>query len=262
MTEPVALITGGASGVGRALALALAERGWAIAALDCQEAGLLTLTTELKTAQRCCAWAVADVTRPEALCEKVHELEQALGPIELLIASAGIGAETSALDLQTATIAQIIDVNLKGVANTIAAVLPGMVQRRRGHVVALSSVASFRGLPRMLAYCASKAGVNAFMEGLRTEVRPLGLYVTTICPGWIRTPMTASLHDQLPDMIELDTAIAHILRAIEKKRPFAAFPRATVRRLRLLSWLPVAWQDAMLARIARQFAAPPAKTAP
>jgi short-subunit dehydrogenase len=252
MDEPVALITGAASGIGRALAVALAGRGWAIAALDCREDGLIALADELAAQQKRCAWAVADVTQAEPLQQKVRALEQSLGPTELLIACAGIGIETSALDMRPADFARVIDVNLTGVANSVAAVLPGMLERRRGHLVALSSVASFRGLPRMLAYSASKAGVNAFMEGVRVEVRDAGIHVTTICPSWIRTPMTASLHGRLSDMLELDDAVGRMIRAIEKKQAFCAFPRSTVWQMRILRLLPRSWQDAVIARMLRK----------
>src|SRR5207248_1574952 len=168
------------------------------------------------------------------------------GPTDLLIASAGIGIETSAADLRPHDVARVIDVNLTGVANTIAAVLPGMRARRRGHLVAMSSVASFHGLPRLLAYCASKAGLNAFMEGLRAEARPWGIHVTTICPGWIRTPMTAELHDKLPGILNVDVAVDRIVRAIEARRPFCTFPRQISWRMRMLNWLPYSWQDAAL----------------
>lgn len=252
MSEPVALITGAASGIGRALAVALARRGSAIAALDCREDGLVTLAAELDAQKQRCAWAVANVTRTDELAEAVRRLEQQLGPTDLLIACAGIGMETSARELSAPDVARVIDVNLTGVASSVAAVLPGMIERRRGQLVALSSVASFRGLPRLLAYSASKAGLNVFMQGLGTEVRPLGIHVTTICPGWIRTPMTAPLHAKLRDMMELEPAVAQILHAIDTKRAFYAFPRATVWRLRLLSWLPRSWADAALARMTRQ----------
>ncbi len=251
MSQPVALITGAASGIGRGLAIALGRRGWAIAAIDSREDGLAALADELN-GQRGCAWSVADVTRAPELASGIRTLEQQLGPVELLVACAGIGMETSARELRAEDVARVIDVNLTGVTNSIAAVLPGMIERRRGHLVAISSVASFRGLPRLLAYSASKAGLNAFMEGLRTEVKPLGLHVTTICPGWIRTPMTAPLHAKLRDMLELEPAVDQMLRAIEAKRAFYAFPRATAWRLRLLSWLPRSWADAALARMSRQ----------
>ncbi len=252
MAEPVALITGAGSGLGRALALELARRGWAIAGLDCREDGLLTLAAELDAGKVRSARAVADVTRPDELRIRVAELEQALGPTDLLIACAGIGIETSAADLKAEDVARVIDVNLTGVASTIAAVLPGMRARRRGHLVALSSVASLRGLPRLLAYSASKAGLNAFMQGLRTEVRPYGIAVTTICPGWVRTPMTAPLHDRLPNILEVDVAVRHILRAIEARRAFHAFPRSIAWKLRLINCLPASWQDAIMARMTRR----------
>jgi NAD(P)-dependent dehydrogenase (short-subunit alcohol dehydrogenase family) len=246
----VALITGAASGLGRGLALALAQQGWRIAALDCHEAGLETLAAELTPARG--AIAVADVTDAAAHAVAVRNLEDQLGPTELLIASAGIGMETSAHTLKADDIARVINVNLLGVVNSVAAVLPGMLQRRRGHLVALSSVASFRGLPRMLAYCASKSGLNAFMEGIRTETRGHGIDVTTICPSWIKTPMTAALGDRLPDILELDDAVGRILWAIGKKRAFYAFPWQTAWRLNLLRWLPWTWQDAASARISRR----------
>jgi NAD(P)-dependent dehydrogenase (short-subunit alcohol dehydrogenase family) len=248
MDTRVALITGAASGLGRGLALALARQGWRIAALDVNEAGLQTLAAEVPA----CATAVADVTQPDALAAAIQDLERRLGPTDLLVASAGIGLETSAHALKPQDIAAVINVNLLGVVHSVAAVLPGMLGRRRGHLVALSSVASFRGLPRMLAYCASKSGVNAFMEGIRAEIRGHGVLVTTICPSWVRTPMTASLQDRLHGILELDDAVREMMWAIERKRPFHAFPRRTVWQLRFLSWLPRSWQDASLARMSRK----------
>src|SRR5947209_871544 len=100
MNEPIALITGAASGIGRGLALALARRGYAIAAVDCREDGLITLGTELAGQKSRCAWGVADVTRGEELHARITQLEQSLGPIDLLIASAGIGIETTARSLR------------------------------------------------------------------------------------------------------------------------------------------------------------------
>jgi NAD(P)-dependent dehydrogenase (short-subunit alcohol dehydrogenase family) len=258
MSEPVALITGAASGIGQALAIALARRGWAIAAVDCQREGLIALEKQAGSLQKRCAWAVADVTCPEVLRDKVRELEQVLGPAEMLVACAGVGVETSAHDLRPADVARVIDVNLTGVAHSIAAVLPGMRERRRGHLVAMSSVASLHGLPRLIAYSASKAGLNVFMEGLRAEVRPWGLHVTIICPGWVRTPMTAPLHDRLPEMLDLDTAVDRIVWAIETKRPWFAFPWRLAWRLRLISALPYSWQDAILGRMSQKLDRPAA----
>ncbi len=244
----VALVTGAGSGIGRALSLALAREGTAVAAVDIQEDGLHSLAEELTQAKLRCVWGLADVTDAAALRDRCQDLERQLGPVDLLIANAGVGIETSALKYNAEGIAKIIAVNLTGVSNSIGAVLPGMLERRRGHVAAISSVASFRGMPGMLGYCASKSGVNALMEGLRVEVRGHGIATTIICPGWIRTPLTAQINVRLSGILEPGVAARHILGAIHKRKKFYAFPFKMVWQLRLLRWLPTEWADRMLER--------------
>src|SRR6185295_15853262 len=112
---------------------------------------------ELQTQGRRIATIVADVTRDD-LPTAIADLERQLGPTDTLIANAGIGIETSARRLVAADFERVISVNLIGVANSVAAVLPGMLARERGHLVAMSSLASLCGIPKMLAYCASKSG--------------------------------------------------------------------------------------------------------
>jgi short-subunit dehydrogenase len=251
MTQ-VVLITGAANGIGRRLANLFAAEGDAVAALDRDAASLTSLKSELKERGHSVAIAVADVTRADELAKAIANLEGQLGPVDTLIASAGIGLETSALKFNAADFERVVAVNLIGVANSIAVVLPGMIERRSGHLVAMSSLASFCGIPKMLAYCASKSGVNALMDGLRAEVRPIGLTVTTICPGWIRTAMTAELQDRLPDILDLDVAAKRIHTAIRAKKTFVAFPAATARRLRFLGWLPRSWRDRILVTMANR----------
>ena len=226
--------------------------GTAIAAVDCQEAGLKKLVDEIKAGQGRCAMAVLDVTDAHGLKTGVGDLEKELGPIDLLIASAGLGLETSGLDYQVEVMNRVLNVNLLGVSNSIAAVVPGMLQRKRGHLVALSSMASFRGLPRMLAYSASKAGVNAMMEGLRIEVEPEGLFTTTVCPGWIRTPMTAPIAGMTPRMLEVDDAARRIIWAIQKKRRFYAFPAGMVWQMRILNLIPRFLRDRLFRTMMRR----------
>src|SRR5947209_6197642 len=130
---PVALITGAAHGIGRQLAIHLARDGFAIAALDLDADALATLDAELGSAPH--ATAIADVTQAEHLQEQIRQLEEGLGPTQVLIANAGIGRETSALDFRAAEFEKVIRVNLLGVSNSVAAVLPGMIARRSGHLV-------------------------------------------------------------------------------------------------------------------------------
>ncbi|MCI0685465.1 MAG: SDR family NAD(P)-dependent oxidoreductase [Gemmataceae bacterium] len=248
-----ALITGAASGIGRELARQLADEGVAIAALDLNADGLQALADELTQKQRRVAWGIADVTKADELQARVSALEMQLGPIDLLIACAGIGFETSALEYRADAMNAVLAVNLIGVSNSIAAVLPGMLERRRGHIVALSSLASYLGVPRMLAYCASKSGVNAIMEGLRAEVRQHGIHATTICPGWVRTPMTDG---KLPGHVRtmpVDDAARRIIRAIRRRKTFVAFPAALVWQMRLLTWSPRFVRDRLIARMQREY---------
>jgi NAD(P)-dependent dehydrogenase (short-subunit alcohol dehydrogenase family) len=240
----VVLITGAGSGIGRQLALTLAQEGAAIAALDLHPEPLSRLADEL--AGNKVAWAVADVTHRDALNTAVRQLEERLGPIELLIANAGVGLPTSALAFRGEDFESVVRVNLIGVANSIDAVLPGMLARKQGHLVGISSLASFRGLPRMAAYCASKAGVNALLDSMRVELKPQGIDVTTICPGWVRTPMTVPIAAALPRLMEVEAAVRQIVAAIRKRLPFYAFPRPSAVRVRLLGWLPCRLSDRLV----------------
>jgi NAD(P)-dependent dehydrogenase (short-subunit alcohol dehydrogenase family) len=241
--DQVVLITGAASGLGLQLARLLSREKARIAALDLSAEGLAALEAELKSAGGRCAIAVADVTDAAALRAAVAQLESQIGPTDLLIASAGVGRETGADDFSAELFAQTIEVNLIGVANSIAAVLPGMRQRRRGHLAALSSLASYHGLPRMAAYCASKAGVNALMDAFRVELKSSGIVCTTLCPGWVRTPMTAALNMPGLPMLEVEDAARRILTALRRRRAFAAFPAGNVWQVRLLRYLPLPVAD-------------------
>jgi short-subunit dehydrogenase len=198
------------------------------------------------------ASAVADVTDRDGCKKTVSYLADRVGPVDVLVANAGIGLRTSALNFQAAEIEAQVRVNLLGVANSIEAVLPSMLARKTGHLVAISSLASFRGLPSMAGYCASKAGVNAMMDALRIELREQGIAVSTICPGFIRTPLTLKFAGRFP-MMELDEACQCIMAAIRRRQSFCAFPRTPKFRLRLLRWLPTAWSDWLASKYARRY---------
>jgi NAD(P)-dependent dehydrogenase (short-subunit alcohol dehydrogenase family) len=246
----VVLITGAGSGLGRQLARTLAADGAAIAAIDLHPEPLSTLAGELSGKR--VAWAVGDVTSRDSLRAAVAQVRERLGPIDVLIANAGIGRETSALRFRAEDVEAQIQVNLTGVANSIEMVLPAMIERRSGHLVAISSLASYRGLSKMAGYCASKSGVNGLMEALRLELRPYHIDVTIICPGWVRTPLTENIDVPKPFMMDVAYAARQIADAIRARRKFFAFPRPGVWRLRLLRWLPAGLSDWMAERALRR----------
>lgn len=248
--DQVILITGAGNGIGRELARQLSQQGAKIAALDQNEESLQALQSQLSGAT--VVGRVADVTDLEATRAAVQSLEEDLGPIDLLIASAGIGRATPAEDFRAEDIAVQIQVNLIGVANSIDAVLAGMRERKKGHLVALSSLASYRGLPHMAGYCASKAGLNAMLDSLRLELAEHGIAVTAICPGWIQTDLTKDISVPHLYMMELEYAVKQMMKAIRKRKPYYVFPSRAAWQLRFLCCLPSRWSDRMIRRKMRR----------
>jgi short-subunit dehydrogenase len=246
------LITGAGSGIGRELAVQLVAEGARVAAVDRQREGLEKLSVELHG--RPIGTALADVTDLAALRAAVRELEGRLGPTELLIANAGIGMETSALDFRAEDVSRQIEINLLGVVNSIDVVLPGMRERGRGHLAAISSLASFRGLPRMGGYCASKAGLNALLDALRIELGPLGIAVSTLCPGWVRTGLTADLPIPSWEVLPAEVAARRILWALRRRKAFHAFSATGAWRVRLLRLLPTSLADWLTRRMMVRYA--------
>src|SRR6185295_17862537 len=140
-------------------------------------------------------------------------------------ANAGIGGGAAhASKLDASLVASVIDVNVKGVVNSVAAVIGDMVKRRQGQLVVISSIAAYRGLPKSAAYCSSKAAVSAFFESLRLDLHGSGVDVTIIHPGFIKTPLTAGRQARLPWLMELDYAVDKILKATEARKKSYAFP--------------------------------------
>jgi NAD(P)-dependent dehydrogenase (short-subunit alcohol dehydrogenase family) len=250
-SNQVVLITGTGSGLGRQLALRFARDGAAIAALDIKVDSLTDLAAELPGSRF--ASAVGDVTDREALGKAVMQLREKLGPVDIVVPNAGIGLENPAVPFSAADFEAQIRVNLLGVANTVEAVLPEMLERKRGHIVAISSLASYRGLPHMLGYCASKSAVNALMEGMRVELKPHGIDVTIICPGWIRTPLAGMVPVPQDQMMDAAFAADRIVNAIRRRRAYYAFPTGMANQVRLLKWLPSGVSDWLTRRAARKY---------
>jgi short-subunit dehydrogenase len=153
-----------------------------------------------------------------------QRLQAELGPIDVLIANAGIGPITDGAKLTGEEVAEVMNVNVVGTANAVAAVVPDMVARGQGQLVAISSLAAYRGVPKSAAYCGSKAAVSAMFESLRLDLEPKGIAVTIIHPGFIKTALTAGRHKALPFLLELDDAVKRIVGAIEKRKKTIAFP--------------------------------------
>ncbi|HJT76463.1 MAG TPA: SDR family NAD(P)-dependent oxidoreductase, partial [Gemmataceae bacterium] len=159
-------------------------------------------------------------------------------PIDLLVANAGVGAPTLLDPMNIGDVEKQFRINTLGVVYAIEAVLPDMLARRRGHLAAVSSLAAYKGLPGESGYCSSKAAVNTYLEGLRIQLRDRGVTVTTVCPGFVRTPMTAVNDFKMPFLLEADEAARRIVRALGRRRKVYNFPWQTTLLMKLLAWLP------------------------
>jgi NAD(P)-dependent dehydrogenase (short-subunit alcohol dehydrogenase family) len=221
----VVFLTGASSGIGEGLALALAKRGAILGLLARRETELRDLAARCEAAGGKARVFTADVTYADGIAKAAEQLRNEFGHIDIMIANAGIGGNNSETrSLQPEAVKKVIDINLLGAVNSIHAVLPHMLERGSGHLVAISSLAGFRGLPKSAAYSASKAGMTALFESVRLDVQQKGIDVTIIQPGFIKTPLTAGRENKMPFLMELDDAIPLFLRAIERKKKFAAFP--------------------------------------
>lgn len=247
-TNKVVMITGASSGIGKGLAHELAARGAKLGLLARRE----NLLDEIVNAVRLRggkAFAVAaDVRDADALRAAVDRVRVELGPVDILIANAGIGTSSHVSQLDPIHVANVMSINLLGAANSVAAVVPEMIERGQGQLVAISSLAAYRGLAKSAAYCASKAAMSAYFESVRIDLRGTGVGVTIIHPGFIKTPLTAGREAHMPYLMELDDAVKKIVSAIEKGKRSVAFPwqLATVVRAGML--MPTFMYDWIAAR--------------
>jgi len=221
-TDRVVFITGASSGIGLGLALELAHRGAKLGLVARRKKILEEIAAEIQSSD--VLTIAADVQDAQSMRVAAQEVISKFGKIDVLIANAGIGVTNDAAELDAAKVADVINVNVIGAANSAAAVLPEMVARRSGHLVVISSLAAYRGLPKSAAYCASKAAVSAFFESLRLDLKPRRVDVTIIHPGFIKTPLTAGRQAELPWLQEVDQAVKKIVKAIERRKTSYAFP--------------------------------------
>lgn len=223
--DKVVFLTGASSGIGEALAVEMAKRG-AILGLLARRAEMLE-----NLAERCESFGgkarifACDVVDFKAVQDSAESVRKEFGRIDILIANAGIGGNNKETrELQPEAVKKVIDINLIGAVNSVSAVLPRMLERKSGQLVAISSLAGFRGLPKSAAYSASKAGMTAFFESVRLDVQEKGISVTIIQPGFIKTPLTSGRANKMPFLMELEDSLPLFLNAIEKQRKFSAFP--------------------------------------
>jgi NAD(P)-dependent dehydrogenase (short-subunit alcohol dehydrogenase family) len=167
-------------------------------------------------------------------------------PLDLVIANAGVSAGTGGGTETGAQVRRILDINVDGVVNTVMPAIELMRPRARGQIAIMSSLAAFRGFPGAPAYCASKAAVRVWGEALRGELHEAGIGVSVICPGYVRSRMTAVNDFPMPLLMEAEKAARIIRRGLARNQARIAFPRRLYAAIWLISALAPGLTDPLL----------------
>lgn len=244
MTAPLVFVTGASSGIGQALALRYARAGWRLALVARRGAETEAWARGQGLGPERAAVYAADVQDVDAIAAAGRACIERQGLPDVVIANAGISvgmdtADRADLDVMRDT----LEVNLLGVAATFHPFLSGMRERRSGTLVGIASVAAIRGLPGHGAYCASKAGVVAYLESLRGECRGSGVRVVTILPGYVATPLTARNRYGMPFLLGPEQFAERAFRSIERGDSYRVIPWQMAIVAKLMRLLPNALFD-------------------
>ena len=242
-------ITGASSGIGHAFARYYAARGATLGLVARRRDLLIELANCSPAAHEIFSADVADaVAMGRAAATFI-----AGGVPDIVIANAGISVGTLGSEAEDlAAVRRILEVNVLGIAHTLQPFVEPMRRSGRGHLVGVASVAGIRGLPGAGAYSASKAAAISLLESLRVELRGSGVKVTTLAPGYIATPMTERNPYRMPFILNADTAVARMARAIERGASYAVIPWQMGLVARHMRLLPDPLYDALFSRAGRK----------
>jgi short-subunit dehydrogenase len=230
----VAWVTGASTGIGAEICRQLAQQGVTVAAsarsVD-KLAGLAQQHSGIK------AYPL-NVEDADAVALVFSRIESDLGPVDLVIAGAGVFRPLTAAQLNVGDFAESFRVNYMGVVNVLAAALPVLRQRKAGHVSWIASIAGYRGLPKSSAYGPTKAALINLAESLKPDLQKDGILVSVINPGFVRTPMTSVNEFPMPFLMEPEAAAAATIRGLARGKYEVAYPWQLVTILKLARLLP------------------------
>ncbi|MCW2308895.1 SDR family NAD(P)-dependent oxidoreductase [Rhodobium gokarnense] len=238
-------ITGASSGIGLELARLMADEAPHVA-ISARSADALEAAAASHAAL---AAYPLDVTDADAVKATAERITAEAGPIDLAVLGAGTWKLMDAEDFDLAAVRTGMEVNYMGVANAVAALLPGMLSRGSGHIVIVASVAGYRGLPKAVAYGPTKAALINLAETLKAELAPHGIKVSVVNPGFVDTPMTRDNPFPMPGIIPARDAARALLSGLEKGRYEIVFPTGFVMGMKVLRLLP----NALFFWIVRKF---------
>lgn len=245
-TYQTALITGASSGLGLGLATWFAKKGVKVYAaarrLDRLEALAKELGPNIVPVQ-------LDVSQANAAHERIQALDKESGGLDLVIANAGVGESGSGKRIQWANELRMAEVNVMGALATLCAVLPGMNERKQGHLVGVSSLAGMLPLKSSATYCASKAFLAMWLDSIRVDVEPVGLDVTCLYPGFVKSEMTAKNKHPMPFLMETADAVELMGTAIVRRERNYAFPWQLASVVKTVAAMPRGLKRAAVKRL-------------
>ena len=233
-SDGVVWITGASSGIGAAVALEMADRGWEVA-ISARSSKKLDKIAALHSNIKAFA---CDVTDRDGMSKTAQEIEAEFGSLAMIIANAGIYLPTRFPEFDVSVFDDSFDVNLTGTVNMVAAAYPFMIGREKGQIVLVSSVAGYNGLPTSAAYGATKAALLNMGEAMAVDLAKHGLSVNMVAPGFIDTPATQKNTFHMPALMDVTKAATAMVDGLEKNRTRITFPKRFTFWLRLLTFLP------------------------
>ena len=211
------MVTGAARGSGRAIARRFAKDGYAVAATGRQAGSLAALVEEFAPSGAEIFPLACDVTDRQAVARSVAQIEQRLGPIDVLVNNAGQSASAPFVAMEDDLWDRMLAVNLTGAYNCMRAVVPSMFERRRGRVINIASVAAKVGFLYTAAYVASKHGLLGLTRAVALEAAARGVTVNAICPGWMNTDMTTRSIERIVE--KTGRSIEDARKTLERMNP-------------------------------------------
>ncbi len=235
------MITGASSGIGRELARQLAARGCRLTLVARREEFLRQLCNELNTEWLQHHYFVCDVAEQDQVQKVCAKIIASGTAIDVLILNAGVGGGFDARNIDIENFQRQFAVNFWGTVYFLRNLLPGMIDRGKGIIAAVSSLASYRGMPRSAPYSTSKAALDRLIDSLRVDLWNSGLQFTLISPGFVETPMTAKNQFPMPFMIPVEKAARIIINGLERGKTQIRFPKPMVALSIIGRWLPDRW---------------------
>lgn len=236
--DGVAWVTGASTGIGAALAIKLAKRGWRVAVTARNEEKLQELKASLGEAYGEIIVKPGDVTDPLQMAKIIEALATDEGGIGLAVLNAGIYEPINGNELDIATFEKTISVNLNGTVNCLVPLSSHMWENGRGQIVITSSVAGYGGLPTSAAYGMTKAGLINLAESLKFDFDKMGILIQVVNPGFVDTPATASNPFEMPFLMEVEEAAEKMLKGLEGGKFEITFPKQFTHFLKFTNAFP------------------------